>query len=210
MASMGFSHMSSGRQFKANLDGTLRQLDSVAVDEESVVVVECTQADEPDTPKSMRPLVEKVASWRNGKRAYSLFKTHFHNRDLQVAFVIATRRIEWSRNDLDRAQDHKIVVIRDDQIDYFARLVSHLKYAARYQFLASRVSRQGGAGIKAERTGDEGSDRQQNVLQLFGSTGRLVEDFLCQSQGQCQPRINGDLSEARHTETLETNRKVYR
>ena len=136
MAAMGFSHISSGRQFKANLDGTLRQLDCVAVDDESVVVVECTQADEPDTPKSMRTLVEKVASWRNSKRAYSLFKTHFQNRDLQVVFVIVTRRIKWSRNDLKRAQDHKIVVIRDKQIDYFARLVLHLKYAARYQFLA--------------------------------------------------------------------------
>ena len=135
MAGMGFSHMSRGRLFKANLDGTLRQLDSVAVDEESVVVVECTQADE-WTPKSMRTLVEKVASWRNSRRAYSLFKTHFQNRDLQVAFVIATRRIEWNRNDLRRAQDHNIVVIRDEQIDYFALLVAHLKYAARYQFLA--------------------------------------------------------------------------
>ena len=135
MAAMGFSRMSNGRLFKANLDGTLRQLDSVAVDDESVVVVECTQADQ-RISKSMRTLVEKVAAWRNSKRAYSLFKTHFRNRDLQVAFVIATRRIEWSQNDLRRAQEHNIVVIRDEQIDYFALLVSHLKYAARYQFLA--------------------------------------------------------------------------
>ena len=66
MAAMGFSRMSSGRIFKANLDGTLRQLDSVAVDDESVVVVECTQAGE-RTSKSMRALVEKVASWRNSQ-----------------------------------------------------------------------------------------------------------------------------------------------
>ena len=33
------------------------------------------------------------------------------NKDLQVAFVIATRRIEWSQNDLRRAQDHNIIVI---------------------------------------------------------------------------------------------------
>ena len=130
MAAMGFSRMSDGRLFKANLDGTLRQLDCVAVDDESVVIVECTQADE-RASKSMRPLVEKVASWRNSGRVHSLFKTHFQNRDLQVAFVIATRRIQWSQNDLTRAQEHHISVIRDEQIDYFALLVSHLKYAAR-------------------------------------------------------------------------------
>ena len=135
MAAMGFSRMSKGRLFKANLDGTLRQLDGVAVDNESVVVVECTQAED-RTSKTMKTLVEKVASWRSSKRAYSLFKKHFQNRDLQVAFVIATRRIEWSQNDLRRAQEHNIIVIRDEQIDYFALLVSYLKYAARYQFLA--------------------------------------------------------------------------
>ena len=135
MAAMGFSRMSSGRIFKANLDGTPRQLDSVAVDDESVVIVESTQAGE-RTSKSMRALVEKVASWRNSQRAYSLFRTHFQNRDLQVAFVIATRRIEWRQNDLRRAQDHNIIVIRDEQIDYFDLLVARLKYAARYQFLA--------------------------------------------------------------------------
>ena len=135
MAAMGFPHMSQGRLFKANLDGTFRQLDGVAADDETVVVVECTQTDLP-TSKSMKGLLEKVASWRRSSRAYSGFRIHFDNRALQVAFVIATRRIEWSRNDLRRAQEHNIIVIRDEQIDYFARLVSHLKSAARYQFLA--------------------------------------------------------------------------
>ena len=136
MASLGFSQISSSRLFNANIDGTFRQLDCVAVDDESVVVIECTQSDEPNTPKSMRNLIEKVASWRNNQRTYSLFKTYLHNNDLHIAFVIATRRIKWNKNDLIRAQDHNIVVIRDEQIDYFKRLVSHLKHAARYQFLA--------------------------------------------------------------------------
>ena len=136
MASLGFSHVSSGRQFKVNFDGTLRQVDCVAVDDESVVVVECTQTDRPNTPKSVTNLIDKVASWKTNQRTHSLFKTFFQNDVLQVAFVIATRRIEWNKNDLDRARDHNIVVIRDKQIDYFKRLVSHLKHAARYQFLA--------------------------------------------------------------------------
>ena len=135
MASLRFSHISSGCEFRANIDGTFRQVDCVAVDDESVVVVECTQADQPNTPKSMRTLIEKVASWRN-KRTFSLFRTYFRNDNLQIAFVIATRRIEWNKNDLTRAQGHNIVVIRDEQIDYFKQLVSHLKHAARYQFLA--------------------------------------------------------------------------
>ena len=136
MASLGFSHISSGRQFKANFDGTFRQVDCVAVDDESVVVVECTQADEPNTPKSITNLIDKVASWKQNQRTHSLFKTYFQNDALQVVFVIATRRIEWNKNDLNRAQNHNIVVIRDKQIDYFKQLVSHLKHAARYQFLA--------------------------------------------------------------------------
>lgn len=136
MASLGFSHISSVRQFKANFDGTFRQVDCVAVDDETVVVVECTQADKPSTPKSMTSLIDKVASWKKNQRTPSLFKTYFQNDALQVVFVIATRRIKWNNNDLNRAQGHNIVVIRDKQIDYFKRLVSHLKHAARYQFLA--------------------------------------------------------------------------
>ena len=134
MTSLGFSSMSEGRHFKLFTDGTERQVDIVAVDQNAAVVIECTQSRNRKT-KALTPLIEKVETWKRRPTTKSMFRERFGNPDMEVAFLIATRNIDWRPSDKTRAEEAGIKLLIDDQIDYFRELVAKLKFASRYQFL---------------------------------------------------------------------------
>lgn len=135
LAQMGFKEMSKGQQFKIAVEEGLphRQIDVFAKDDESVVIVECTQRDTPGT-KSMVNLIEKIManqeSWRK-----SIRKKYGQQTKLKVKFVIATRNISWRDVDLNKCKEAQIAVLKESELDYYAALVQHLKYASRYQLL---------------------------------------------------------------------------
>jgi len=134
LAQMGFKEMNAGRQFRIAVGNGInpRQIDVFAKDNESAIIVECTQSDSPSNKQSMANLIEKIDSIRNGIRN-SVRK--YYNPNLKVKFVIATRNIAWSENDLTRCKKSQISVITEKEIDYYTELVKHLKHAARYQLL---------------------------------------------------------------------------
>ena len=130
---MGFTHLNAAHRFKIRVNaGDFRQVDVLAVDDETAIFVECTQSATP-TRRSTTRLIQYIATIRRG--AEQSVRDYF-DKKLKVGWVIATRNIEWSKPDLDRASVEKIIVLRDDQIEYFSQLADHLKHAARYQFLA--------------------------------------------------------------------------
>lgn len=65
LAQMGFKEMSKGRQFTIAVEEGLppRQIDVFAKDDESIVIVECTQRDTPGK-KNMANLIEKIRAIR--------------------------------------------------------------------------------------------------------------------------------------------------
>ena len=135
LAQMGFKEMSLGRQFKIAVGKGLqmRQFDVFAKDDESVIIVECTQRDTPGK-KPMSYLIEKIEANRRGLHK-SIQKTYFNQTKLKIKFVIATRRISWTDFDLEKCKKAQISVITDSELDYYVALVHHLKHAARYQLL---------------------------------------------------------------------------
>ncbi|MCI5140569.1 MAG: DGQHR domain-containing protein [Candidatus Electrothrix sp. ATG1] len=50
--------------------------------------------------------------------------------------VIATRNIEWSQVDLEKAQHANITVLRDTELNYYIKFTQRYKLAAKYQLLA--------------------------------------------------------------------------
>lgn len=136
LAQMGFKEMSEGRQFLISVEDNLqpRQIDVFAKDDESVVIVECTQKQTPGK-KNMTSLVEKIRAIRE-PAFKSIRKQYGQLEKLKVRYVIATRNIVWSEADLRKCEEAHITVITDGEIEYYAQLVQHLKEAARYQFLA--------------------------------------------------------------------------
>ncbi|RWP83806.1 MAG: DGQHR domain-containing protein [Mesorhizobium sp.] len=136
LAQMGFKEMSKGRQFLVAVEDGLppRQIDVFAKDDETVVIVECTQKDAPGK-KNMANLIEKMRSIR--EPVLKSIRT-FYGKSvrLKVKLVIATKNILWNQVDLDKCKESQIAVISDSEIDYYKSLAQHLKHAARYQFLA--------------------------------------------------------------------------
>ena len=118
LAQMGFKEMSKGRQFllavEQNLPG--RQIDVFAKDDETVIIVECTQRDEP-SKKNMAPLIEKIRAIREPVQK-SLQAFYGKQTKLKIKYVIATRNIAWNEVDLAKCREAQISVISDGELDY--------------------------------------------------------------------------------------------
>ena len=150
LAQMGFKEMSKGRQFTIAVEEGLprRQIDVFAKDDETIIIVECTQRDTPGK-KRMTQLIEKITAIR-GNLFKSIRKAYGQPAKLKVKHVIATRNISWSDVDLAKCEKAQIAVITDGELDYYAALVQHLKHAARYQFLGHMFGGQKIDGLARE------------------------------------------------------------
>lgn len=150
LAQMGFKEMSKGRQFTIAVEKGLppRQIDVFAKDDESIVIVECTQRDRPGK-KKMGPLIEKIRAIQESLQN-SIRKTYGQQTKLKVKFIIATRNISWSDADRSKCEEAKVAIIADVELDYYAALVQHLKHASRYQLLGHIFGGQKIGGLARE------------------------------------------------------------
>ena len=150
LAQMGFKELSKGRQFTIAVEAGLppRQIDVFAKDDESIVIVECTQRDTPGK-KSMAGLIEKIRAIREGLLK-SIRRAYGQQAKLKVKYVIATRNISWSDVDLAKCKEAQIAVITDGELNYYAALAQHLKHAARYQLLGHMFGGQKIDGLARE------------------------------------------------------------
>lgn len=136
LAQVQFQEMSKGRLFKIQTDKDVepRQIDVFAKDNEVAIFVECTCCENPK-PKSMAHLIEKIESFRS-KITKSLFSHYGRENKLKQGWVIATRNIEWSTADLEKARVCKITVLKDSELNYYKKFTRLYKLAAKYQLLS--------------------------------------------------------------------------
>jgi len=136
VAGMGFNELSDGRNFTINVDecSQPRQIDVFAKDDESALFIECTRCEEPKK-KMMGTLIEKIVSIRS-KIFDSAYGHYGKSSKLKLRWIIATKNIEWGKADLDKAKNEKIIVLRDNEINYYKKLTQIYKKAAKYQFLS--------------------------------------------------------------------------
>jgi hypothetical protein len=136
VAQMGFHELSDGRNFKIQVSDNQepRQIDVFAKDSEAAILIECTRAEAPKK-KSMENLIQKVISIQNSVRD-SINKQYGKTPKLKLRWIIASRNVIWSDPDLKKAEEAKICVLQDKEIDYYKSLINLFKFAARYQFLA--------------------------------------------------------------------------
>ncbi|MDB9823102.1 DGQHR domain-containing protein [Deltaproteobacteria bacterium] len=136
LARMGFDELSKDRQFKINVGDNIpdRQIDVFAKDEETVLFIECTACEERKR-KSLANLIAKIVSIR--KKIFDNAQIHYGlDLKLQMKWGIATRNIEWFEVDENKCEEENIFFLKDFNIEYYSRLVNHLKEAAKYQLLA--------------------------------------------------------------------------
>lgn len=136
-ARLGFVELNKNREFRIKCgETTSRKIDVFAKDDETVIISECTSAEVAGTKKSLTKLIDKIKSYRNDvvKAVHGHYGDKFRPK---FGWVIATRNIVWSDNDLERAKEAGITVLRDEDLEYYSQLQKHLKSAARYQLLAN-------------------------------------------------------------------------
>jgi DNA sulfur modification protein DndB len=141
LSKMGFTEMSLGRNFTISVGDKLnqRQIDVFAKDSETAIFIECTTSEKP-IKKDLSPLIQKIQSIM--PNIYKSLREHYIGEKLKVKWVIATENIEWGNADLKKAEKAKIHVIRDNEVEYYSKLTSHLKLASKYQFLSDLFSQE--------------------------------------------------------------------
>lgn len=130
--SMGFKKMNRDSQFviqyeKDEPDQT-QQIDVLAVDDETALVVECKTAAKAGTPKDFKTEIEAYKYKINGivreiKKQYP---------GVEVKFIWATQNIVLGK-DKERLKD--FVYFDEGDIDYYVGLAKHLGSSAKYQLL---------------------------------------------------------------------------
>ncbi|OGA39793.1 MAG: hypothetical protein A3G26_04780 [Betaproteobacteria bacterium RIFCSPLOWO2_12_FULL_65_110] len=154
---LGFKELNADRNFTIQVgpNAPARQIDVFAKDEETVFIVECTQAQESGS-KSIKSLIDKINGMRDG--VIKAIHAHYGKQPkLKVKWAIATRNVDWREADKQRAAEAKIAVITEHEIAYYNKLTSYLKGAARYQFLARYLKGEGVEGLEIKVPATKGS-----------------------------------------------------
>lgn len=174
-AQMGFMELSDGRLFKISVGEGLepRQIDVFAKDDECALFIECTQSATPKK-KDMSNLIQKISAI-NGDVRKSVITQYGTAEPLKMRWVIATRRIEWGSADLNKAREAQIIVLRDQEIDYFKKLTSHIKGAARYQLLAHVFAGEGIKGLENKVLATKGNMGGQEFYNFLMSPSKLLK-----------------------------------
>jgi len=133
-ADMGFNVMNRDRKLKLNVikGETTKQIDVLAKDDETILIIECKVSNEPTKRNLQKDLGETNAIREDIRKGlYELF-----GRTCKMAWVYATKNIIWSDPDLKRAEHYSISIIKDEDIEYFSELLKHIGRSAKYQLLA--------------------------------------------------------------------------
>ena len=138
--SLGFKSMNNDRHFVIQYDsenGSLtQQIDVLALDEETILVIECKSAQQLRDGK-FKTEIEAFRSKINGIRKELLKKYH----GAKVKFIWATQNYRISEEDRNRLKgsnnEEEIILFSEAEIKYYENLSKYLGTSARYQLLGT-------------------------------------------------------------------------
>ena len=176
LALAGFPVMSGGHNFTIPVSGDdaevpPKQVDVVAVDDETALVIECKASEDPRRRSLQRELNETralqqpIRDWINAQ----------YDERHRVCFVYVTRNIRWSGPDRERAKDHQIAIMRDQEIKYYRRLVEIIGTAARHQLQADLFEGSPIQGLRTTVPALRGKFGQKRFYQFAMEPERLLK-----------------------------------
>lgn len=140
----GYSELNLGRNFKIVVGkgsgATEKQIDVFAKDEETVIVAECKACEVP----TKRSLLKDLNEFNGLKKGISDSIRSYYGNDFKpkIIWCFVTHNVRWSSEDLKRAREHNIHVIKDMELLYFEEFSKKIGTAARYQFHAEYLAGQ--------------------------------------------------------------------
>lgn len=113
----------------------IKQIDVIAVDEDSILLVECKSSEKPSKAPSYKDDFEGLRQRLNGF-AKSLEQIFGPGR--RIKYIFATRKLRLGRESVDvkRLRDAGGFHYSDNTYDYVAQLIQKYRTAALYQFMA--------------------------------------------------------------------------
>ena len=136
---MGFKSLNKDRHFKMSYDSNepdfTQQIDVFAVDDETVIIVECKSAKEVKDGVFKKD-IEAFHLQTEGLRKTALKKYP----GKKVKFIWAVHNYIMSPKDIKRLDEWDIVFFGDSTIQYYRELVRHLGSSARYQLLGNLLA----------------------------------------------------------------------
>ena len=140
-ASMGFSTMNADREFYMSYDfhdeSLVHQVDVLAVDDETIIIVECRAADEM-IEHNFAADIKEFSDRISGLRKEALKK--YPNR--KSKFIWATHNYIIQKRDLIALDKAGITYFNDSAVEYYSDLSKHLGSCSRYQLLGSLFANQ--------------------------------------------------------------------
>lgn len=133
---MGYKKL-NGKRFSVNFNrdngsrGT-KQIDVFATDGETTFVIECKSRSERGRRTLQKDILETISLQKYLRQSIFALST---DRP-KIIWVYATSNIIWSEADLERADDGKISVITENELQYFEAFIKHMGPAGRFQLLA--------------------------------------------------------------------------
>ena len=140
-ANLGFTTMNVDNTFKMSYDfnnpNFTQQIDVLAADEETVIIVECKSA-ESIKDGEFKKKIEAYHGQMDGLRTEARKKFQKCN----VKFIWAVRNYIMSPADVAKLNEWGIALFDDITISYYSELVKHLGSAAKYQLLGNLFANQ--------------------------------------------------------------------
>ena len=112
-----------------------KQIDVIAVNDESILVVECKSSEKQDKRKAS--FKEPIESLRLRVGGHRKVLEQVFGTSRKIKFILATRNIRLSKDSIDskRLKDAQAFLYNDQAFDYVNSLLKNYKDAATYQFL---------------------------------------------------------------------------
>ena len=136
---LGYTAINRGRQFRILIrrhgaDDLYKQIDVMARDDETVLVVECKSRE----ALGKRSLQHDLAEFASLKSPIARVINHCYGSPVKpkIVWIFVTNNIVWSEPDKQRAQGQSIRRVTERELKYYEQLARHLGPAARFQILA--------------------------------------------------------------------------
>ena len=176
LALAGFPEMSSGRNFSipVSSEGARvppKQIDVVAVDDDTVLVIECKAS---ETPRK-RSLQKELNETRALQQPIRDWINTLYLERRRVCFIYVTRNIRWNGPDRERAKEHQIAIIHDPQIKYYQKLSEIIGPATRHQLQADLFEGSPIQGLRATVPALKGTFGRKRFYQFAIEPERLLK-----------------------------------
>lgn len=146
---MGY-HLMNGDNFKISFDRAdgstgKKQIDVFAADSETAFVVECKSRQDRGR-RSLQKDIQETISLKEYIRN-SIYKLYDGRPKPKLIWAYVTNNIIWSEPDVDRAADGGIIIITENELQYFEAFIKHMGPAGKYQILGEFLSGQKVPGL---------------------------------------------------------------